>query len=154
MALAAAGICYALTALGLFFAARADKRFWAPLVLLTANTFLVDILYGRSADGPSALLVGVADLVLNVLVVCMICLFTLPFLKGKPESGEKQGQWAWKCEIASAVCALSVALMKDVPGMEQFKYSLSMLSSLTMLFTTIFYLYFLWKAGGALRANP
>ncbi len=151
--LAAAGICYALTALGLFFATRADKRFWVPLLLLTVNTFAVDLMYSRLTDGTMAMLVSMADLLLSVLVICMTCLFTLPFVKGKVDGGEKQGQWAWKCQIASAVCALSVALMKDVPGMESFKVSLSMLSSLCMLLTTAFYLYFLWKASGALGAQ-
>lgn len=152
-ALAAAGTCYTLTALGLFFASRADKRFWVPLVLLTVNTFLVDLMYGGITEGTQALLVSVADLFLSVLVICMTCLFTLPFVEGKKDGGARQGQWAWKCEIASAVCALSVALMRDVPGMEQFKFSLSMLSTLCMLLTTVFYLYFLWKASCALRGQ-
>lgn len=149
--LAAAGACYTLTGLGLIFATRADRRFWIPLVLLTVNTFLVDLLYSRFSGGLSAALVGMVDLLLSVLVICMVCLFTLPFVEGKKDAGAKQGQWAWKCEIASAVCALSVSLMKDVPEMEQLKFSLSLLSSLAMLLTSVFYLYFLWKAGCALK---
>lgn len=149
--LAAAGVSFALTGLGLVFATRADKRFWISFLLVLTNTILVDMLYDFHSGGPSTVLVGVLDLFLSMATVCTICLFTLPFVEGKKDSGARQGQWAWKCEIASAVCALSVSLMKDVPGMEQLKLSLSLLSSLAMLLTSVFYLYFLWKAGSALK---
>ena len=149
--LAAAGVGFTLTGLGLIFATRADKRFWISFFLVVTNTILVDMLYDFRSGGPSTVLVGVLDLLLSTATVCTICLFTLPFVEGKKDGGAKQGQWAWKCEIASAVCALSVSLMKDVPGMEELKFSLSLLSSLAMLLTGVFYLYFLWKAGRALK---
>ena len=150
-ALAVSGLSCGLTLLGLFFASKADKRFRLPLVLTAVNALGLDILYTKVTDQRQALLLMMGKLTLNAVAVCCICLFTLPFLEGRPDAGAKQGQWAWKLEIAAAVTYLSDLLMGKVPGMEMLKASLSLMAMGAMFFMTVFYLYFLWRAGSTLR---
>ena len=153
-ALLAAGLSCGLTALGLFLATRVDKRFWLPLVLTILNTFVLDLLYAKVTDRVQVLLLVVGQLALNAAVVCCICLFTLPVLEGRRDAGARQGQWAWKLEIAATVTYLSDFLMREVPEMALMKASLNLLAMGAMVLMTVFYLYFLWRAGSVLQKQP
>lgn len=153
VSLAAAGMSFTLTALGLLFAARADKRYWIPMVLLTVNTFLMGWLYDWAVGELQLLLVGLLETVLSVSVICLICMLTLPFLRGGQDSGAQEGQLAWKCEVASAVITLSDDLMRNVPEREGLKLTLNLMASLGVIAAAVLYLVFLWKASSALEAK-
>lgn len=150
-AVVVSGVSCGLTVIGLFLGTRMDRRFWLPLVLTAGNTLALDYLSVGVTDRNWLLLLTVGRLALNAAVICCICLFTLPHLEGRQDGGAKQGQWAWKLELAAAVTYLSDVLMRNVPEMAMLKASINLMAMAAMVLMTVFYLYFLWKAGLALQ---
>lgn len=144
---------FILTVSGLLFALRGEKKLAVPLAVLVVNNLGIAILRRTPISARAALVVLTANTLLSSLVICLICALTMPWVKDRAVA--KRGGWAWKCNAASAVVAVSCLLMDGVPGeqAQMLRGVLSLMSLVLMAVAAVFYLVYLWQAGTILQKN-
>lgn len=141
---------FGITLSGLIFAARGERRYYVPLVLLVINTLGVEMLL-RSLTGLAVFWLAIVRLVISTVTLCLICIATLPWVaqrKGKPS---RLGRAAWIGCALSGALVLAFNLIMGVPGQELLAAVLSLLGMAVLVVTAVLYMIFIWRAGTLLK---
>lgn len=155
LGLAALVVSFMLTAAGLMMALRVEKKYWIPLVLLAVNTFGPQLLQQLMDTAGMALALSAGSSLLSALVICLICVITIPWVEQRDEELTRRGKLAWQCSALSVLVAVSVMLMENVPGeqAQMLRGSLNIMALVVMAISALLYLSFLWKASATLQGR-
>lgn len=143
-------LSFGITLSGLIFAARGDRKYLTPLVLLTVNTLGVQMLAARMT-GEALFWTAVVRLTLTVVTLCLICITTLPWVAQRLGRPSRLGRAAWIGCVLSGTTVLAFNLLAVVPGQELLAAVISLLGLAALVATAVIYLLFIWKAGTLLK---
>lgn len=147
---AASILGFGITISGLIFAARGERKYFAPLVLLAVNTLGVETLQ-RNLTGMAVFWLAIVRLVVTVVTLCLICWATLPWVAQRKGRPSRLGRAAWIGCALSGALVLAFNLMMGVPGQELLAVILSLLGMAALAVTAVLYMIFIWQAGSLLK---
>lgn len=143
-------LSFGITLSGLIFAARGDRRYFVPMILLAVNTLGVQML-ATQMTGVALFWMIVARLVLSVVTLCLICIVTLPWAAQGLGRPSRLGRAAWIGCVLSGATVLAFNLLAAVPGQELLAAVLSLVGMAALAATAVVYLLFIWKTGTLLK---
>lgn len=143
-------LSFGITLSGLIFAARGDRKYFVPMILLAVNTLGVQMLATRMT-GTALFGMAVLRLALSVVTLCLICTVTLPWVAQRLGRPSRLGRAAWMGCGLTGITVVAFNLLAVVPGQEVLAAVLSLLGMALLVATTVVYLLFIWRAGTLLK---